>query len=86
MKPSRQMNPPFDRLRFCISILFAQTTFRLSIDSKLPIVAYATAFDHFAMACQFLLLSIILGGSAELETMDISWFQEPKWPKCIEND
>ena len=41
------MNPPFDRLRFCISILFAQTTFRLSIDSKLPIVAYATAFDHF---------------------------------------
>ena len=33
----------------------------LSIDSKLPIVAYATAFDHFAMACQLLLLSIILG-------------------------
>ncbi|CAK9014824.1 Acetylcholine receptor subunit epsilon [Durusdinium trenchii] len=67
-----QMRPPFDRLRFCISILFAQTTFRgsvkcrtgmtgLSIDSKLPIVSYATAFDHFAMACQLLLLSIILG-------------------------
>lgn len=33
----------------------------LSIDSKLPIVAYATAFDHFAMCCQLLLLSIILG-------------------------
>lgn len=33
----------------------------LSIDSKLPIVSYATAFDHFAMACQLLLLSIILG-------------------------
>lgn len=56
-----QLKPPFDRLRFCISILFAQTTFCLSIDSKLPIVAYATAFDHFAMACQLLLLSIILG-------------------------
>ncbi|CAE7895994.1 HTR3A, partial [Symbiodinium sp. KB8] len=56
-----QVAPPFDRLRFGVSILFAQTTFRLSIDSKLPIVAYATAFDHFAMCCQLLLLSMIVG-------------------------
>ncbi|CAE7189341.1 HTR3A, partial [Symbiodinium pilosum] len=56
-----QVTPPFDRLRFGVSILFAQTTFRLSIDSKLPIVAYATAFDHFAMCCQLLLLSMIVG-------------------------
>eukprot|EP00439_Symbiodinium_sp_Y106_P000557 s3837_g1.t1 len=56
-----KVTPPFDRLRFGVSILFAQTTFRLSIDSKLPIVAYATAFDHFAMCCQLLLLSMIVG-------------------------
>ncbi|CAK9010967.1 unnamed protein product [Durusdinium trenchii] len=68
-----QMRPPFDRLRFCISILFAQTTFRLSIDSKLPIVSYATAFDHFAMACQLLLLSIILGDVIVVMLAD-RWF------------
>eukprot|EP00913_Durusdinium_trenchii_P013715 g12877.t1 len=67
------MRPPFDRLRFCISILFAQTTFRLSIDSKLPIVSYATAFDHFAMACQLLLLSIILGDVIVVMLAD-RWF------------
>jgi len=68
-----QLKPPFDRLRFCISILFAQTTFRLSIDSKLPIVAYATAFDHFAMCCQLLLLSIILGDVIVVMLAD-RWF------------
>ena len=68
-----QLKPPFDRLRFCISILFAQTTFRLSIDSKLPIVAYATAFDHFAMCCQLLLLSIILGDVIVVMISD-RWF------------
>ena len=46
----------------------------LSIDSKLPIVAYATAFDHFAMACQLLLLSIILGALEPWDAIrDVSW-------------
>ncbi|CAE8681971.1 unnamed protein product, partial [Polarella glacialis] len=53
--------PPYDRLRFGVSILFAQTTFRLSIENKLPKVAYATAFDHFAMFCQLLVLAILAG-------------------------
>eukprot|EP00931_Biecheleriopsis_adriatica_P049570 TRINITY_DN28684_c0_g1_i1.p1 TRINITY_DN28684_c0_g1~~TRINITY_DN28684_c0_g1_i1.p1 ORF type:complete len:2474 (-),score=444.16 TRINITY_DN28684_c0_g1_i1:69-7490(-) len=51
----------YDRLRFGITILFAQTVFRLSVDSKLPKVAYATVFDQFAMACQILALSMLTG-------------------------
>ena len=52
----------------------------LSIDSKLPIVAYATAFDHFAMACQLLLLSIILGALVPWDAC--GWRFEGK--KCME--
>ncbi|CAE7560393.1 CLASP [Symbiodinium natans] len=69
-----QVTPPYDRLRFGVSILFAQTTFRLSIDSKLPIVSYATAFDHFAMCCQLLLLSMIVGDVLVAMLAD-RWFE-----------
>jgi len=55
------LDATYDRLRSGIAVLFAQTTFRLSVDSKLPKVAYATVFDNFAMACQILALVTISG-------------------------
>ncbi|CAK0900103.1 unnamed protein product [Prorocentrum cordatum] len=51
----------WDRLRFGIAILFAQITFRLAQDNKLPKVAYATIFDMYAMFCQVMVLGMILG-------------------------
>ncbi|CAK0817586.1 unnamed protein product [Prorocentrum cordatum] len=51
----------FDRLRIGVAVLFAQITFRLSQDNKLPKVAYATIFDQYAMFCQLTVLGIIFG-------------------------
>ena len=53
----------------------------LSIDSKLPIVAYATAFDHFAMCCQLLLLSMIVGFLEASESANATaCSRSVKWP------
>jgi len=58
-----QRDPPFDRLRFGVAVLFAQTTFRLSIENKLPKVSYSTAFDKYAIFCQLIVLTIMVGNA-----------------------
>ena len=34
---------------------------RLSIENKLPKVAYATAFDQYSMFCQLAVITILVG-------------------------
>eukprot|EP00927_Polykrikos_kofoidii_P037630 TRINITY_DN3182_c0_g1_i1.p1 TRINITY_DN3182_c0_g1~~TRINITY_DN3182_c0_g1_i1.p1 ORF type:complete len:1974 (+),score=294.55 TRINITY_DN3182_c0_g1_i1:155-5923(+) len=50
----------FDKLRFGIAVLLAQTTFRMSIEKVLPKVAYATAFDNLALCCQMVVLANVV--------------------------
>merc|ERR1712072_1076214 len=49
-----------ERAKIFMAISLTQVTFKLSVENKLPKVAYSTAFDHYAITCQALLFTIAI--------------------------
>jgi len=47
-----------ERAKIFMAISLTQVTFKLSVENKLPKVAYSTSFDQYALSCQALLFTI----------------------------
>merc|ERR1719181_1820513 len=64
-----------NRAMIFMAISLTQVTFKLSVESKLPKVAYSTSFDVYAMSCQALLCLTAVGHAvvAQLAKDDLTF-------------